>query len=143
MASRLTGAVLDVGDDHVGDADRPPPMPSAFVGVVALDGLGDPRVHAPAAGQDPADEGVVDAELAALGVDAVVGGAAAAVEALGVAGMQAGEHRAADVVEDRGQRELVAVAVAGHLGDAVRGALDGQGVEAEAVGRAGRGCRCR
>ncbi len=100
-----------------------------------LDGLGDPLVKPPAAGQDAADERVVDAELAALGVDAVVRGAAAAVEALGVAGMQAGEDGAADVVEDRGEGELVAVAVADDLGDAVGRVLDREGVEAEAVGR--------
>ena len=68
-------------------------------------------------------------------VDAVVGRAAAAVEALGVAGVQAGEHGPADVVEDRGEGELVAVAVAGDLGDPVGRPLDRKGVQAEAVGR--------
>ena len=88
------------------------PRALGLLGVVALDGLGDPGVDAPAPGQHPADEGVVDAQLAALGGDAVVGGAAVAVEALGVARVQAGQHRAADVVKDRGERELVAIAVA-------------------------------
>ena len=108
-----------------------------LLGVVLLDGLGDPLVQAPAAGQDAADQRVVDAQLAALGVDAVVRGAAAAVEALGVARVQAGEDRAPDVVEDRGQGELVAVAVPDHLGHAVGGVLDGEGVEPEGIGREG------
>ena len=100
-------------------------------------------VHAPAPGQDPAHEGVVDAQLAPLGVDAVVRGAAVAVEALGVAGVQAGEHRAADVVQDRGEGKLVAVVEADHLGDAVRRPLHGQRVDAEAVGPQGELRRCR
>ena len=92
-------------------------------------------VDAPAPGEDAADESVVDAELAALLGDPVIGGCAAPVEALGVAGMQAGQDGAADVVENRRQGELVALADAAHLGDPVGGALHDQRVEAEAVGR--------
>ena len=91
-------------------------------------------VNPPAPGEDAADQGVVDAELAALRGDPVIGGGAAPVEALGVARMQPGQDGTADVVKDRGERELVAVADAAHLGDPVGGALHGEGVQAEAVG---------
>ena len=92
--------------------------------MVSLDGLGDAGVDAPAAGEDTADEGVVDAELAALGGDPLVRGGPAAVEALRVAGMQAGEDRPADVVQDGGERELVAVADPAEVRNLVGGALN-------------------
>jgi hypothetical protein len=81
---------------------------------------------------------VIDAEFAALLGDPVVGGGPAAVEALGVARVQARQNRPADVVEDRGQGQLVAVADAAQLGDPVRGALDGQSVQSEAIGGEGQ-----
>ena len=49
--------------------------------------------------------------------------------------MQAGQDGAADVVENRRERELVSLADAAHLGDAVGGPLHDQGMESEAVGR--------
>jgi len=121
-----------VGGDHVREADHGGHA-LGLTGVMTLDGLGDAGVYPPAASQDPADEGVVDAQLTALLGDPIVGSGAAAVEALRVARMQAGKHRAADVMEDRRQGELVAVADAADLGDAVRRPLHGQGVQAEAI----------
>src|SRR5512132_1363722 len=79
-------AVLDVGGDHVGDSDHGTHS-LRLAGVVALDRLRDAGVDAPAPGEDAADESVVDAELAALLGDPVIGGCAPPVEALGVAGM--------------------------------------------------------
>jgi hypothetical protein len=64
--------ILHVGDDHVGGANDGR-RALGLVGVVALDGFRNPRVHAPASAQNPADEGVVDAQLSPLGVDAVLG----------------------------------------------------------------------
>ena len=125
-----------MGGDHVGEADHGGHA-LGLAGVVALDRLGDAGVDAPAPGEDAADERVVDAELAALLGDPLVGGGAAAVEALGIAGMEARQHRPADVVEDRGEGELVAVADAAQLGDPVGGPLHVEGVEAETVGGEG------
>jgi hypothetical protein len=129
-------AVLEVGGDHVGEAEHGGHA-LGLVGVVALDGLGDARVHAPATGEDTADEGVIDAELPALLGDPLVGGCAAAVEPLGVPGVQASEDRTADVVQDGGEGDLVAISDAAHLGDSVGGRLHVQSVQAEAVGSQG------
>ena len=126
-----------MGGDHVRDADHGGHA-LGLTGVVALDRLGDARVDAPAAGENAADEGVVDAELATLLGDAVVGRGAAAVEALGVARMQARQDRPADVVEDRRQGQLVAVTDSAHLGDPVGGPLHRQGVQPEAIGSEGQ-----
>ena len=60
-----------------------------------------------------------------------------AVEALRVAGVQAGQHRAPDVVQNGGQRQFVPVAVADDLGDSVGRPLHSQGVHPEAVGTQG------
>ena len=66
--------VLAVVGEHVGQADERG-LAVLVVGVVALDGRGDAARQAPSAGEDAADERVVDAELAALAVDALLGGA--------------------------------------------------------------------
>ena len=104
---------------------------------MALDGLGDAGVKAPAPGEYAADQSVIDAKLATLLGDPLVRGRAAAVEALGVARMKACQHRPADVVEDRGEGHLVTVPDAAHLCDPVGGPLHVEGMQAEAVGREG------
>ena len=76
---------------------------------------------------------MVDAELAALVVEALLGRAGRAVDLLGVARVGVHEDELADVVEQCGDQQAVAVRVAGLGGEAVRGALDGDGVEAEAL----------
>src|SRR6185436_21164187 len=45
------------------------------------------------------------------------------------------EHELADVVQQGGDQQAVAVGVAGGRGEAVGGALYGDGVQAEALGR--------
>jgi hypothetical protein len=62
--------------EHVGQADEGR-LALRVVGVVALDDRRDALGQAPAAGQDAADQRVVDAQLAALAVDALLGRAAA------------------------------------------------------------------
>ena len=101
--------------------------------------------QAPAAGEHAADEGVVDAELAALAVDALLGRARVAVDLVRVARVGVDEDELADVVEQRGDQQRVAVLVADLAGDPVGGALGRDGVQAEALGRRrpSRGCARR
>ena len=114
------------------------------VGVVALDRRGDGLRQVPAAGEHAADQRVVDAELAALVVQALLGRARGAVDLLRVARVGVHEHELADVVQQRGDQQAVAVRVAGLGGEAVGGALDGDGVQAEALGRGvPTSCRAR
>ena len=77
---------------------------------------------------------MIDAKLPTLLGDPLVRGCAAAVEALGVAGMKPRQHRPADVVEDRGEGDLVTVPESAELGDPVGGPLHVEGMQAEAVG---------
>ena len=76
---------------------------------------------------------MVDAELAALVVQALLGRAGRAVDLLRVARVGVHEHELADVVEQGGDEQAVAVRVAGGRGEAVGGALYGDGVQAEAL----------
>ena len=89
----------------------------------------------PAAGEHAADQRVVDAQLAALVVQPLLGRARRPVDLLRVARIGVHEHELADVVQQRGDQQPVAVRVAGGGGEPVGGALDGDGVEAEALGR--------
>ena len=68
---RRDRAALRVVGEHVGQADERG-LAGRVVGVVALDDRGDGLGQAPAAGEDAADQRVVDAELAALAVDALL-----------------------------------------------------------------------
>src|SRR5215212_12215717 len=88
----------------------------------------------PAAGEDTADESVVDAELAVLAVRPLLGGAGVAVHVGGVAGIGVDEDELADVVKQRREHEPVAVLVAELGGETLCGALGGAGMEAEAFG---------
>ena len=118
---------------HVGEAHKGG-IATGVVGVVTLDRGGDRLREVPAPGQHAADQRVVDAELAALVVQALLGGAGRAVDLLGVARVGVHEHELADVVEQGGDEQAVAMRVAGLGGEAVGGALHGDGVEAEALG---------
>ena len=91
--------------------------------------------QAPAAGEDAADQRVVDAELAALAVDALLGRARALVDLLRVARVGVHQDELADVVQQRGDHQAVAVLVADLGGEALGGALGGDAVQAEALGR--------
>ena len=82
-----------------------------------------------------ADERVVDAELAALLVDALLGRARAAVDLRGVAGVGVHQHELADVVQQARDGQPVAVLVADLGGEPVGGVLGGERVQAEALGR--------
>ena len=93
------------------------------------------RRQAPAADQHAADERVVDAELAALLVDALLGRARAAVHLCGVAGVGVHQHELADVVQQARDGQAVAVLVADLGGDAVGRVLGRERVQAEALGR--------
>ena len=99
--------------------------------IVEAIGLG----QAPAAGEDAADERMVDAELAALAVEALLRRARRAVDLAGIAGVGVHQHELADVVQQRGDHQAVAVGVAGLGGDPVGGPLGGERVQAELLGR--------
>ncbi len=116
-------------NDRVGKADHG--GMSVGVGrVVALDGGGDRGLQAPAADQDGADQRVVDPQVAALAPDAGLGCLGGRVGSVVVA-VELGEHELSDVVEQGRDGELVGLADAGRLGDAVGGVPGGKGVPAE------------
>jgi hypothetical protein len=77
---------------------------------------------------------MVDPELLAFLAQALLGGAGNSVEVDLVAGVQAGDHQAADVVQQRCDRELVAFHPADDSADAIGGTLSREGVDAEALG---------
>ena len=118
--------------DHVGGRDHRREA-VGVLGVMALDRDRDPLRQVPAPGEHAADERVVDAELLAFVAQALLGSARDGVEVDLVAGMQAGDHEAADVVQQRGDGELVAFDPADGAADLVGGALGGEGVDAEAL----------
>ena len=89
---------------------------------------------APAAGQHPAHERVVDAQLEALAVQALLGRAGALVDLRGIAGIGVRQHELADVVQQRGAEQLVAVLVVELAREPVGGGLGGHRVQAEALG---------
>src|SRR5918996_3720704 len=99
--------------------------------MVALDGGGDLLGEGPASQQDRAHEGMVDAELQPLAADPPVWRAAALVEVLLT--VQLGQDRVTDVVQQRGDRELVSLAQAGQLGDPLSGGPHGDRVAAESL----------
>ena len=109
--------------------------PCGVVGVMALDRGGDGARQVPAAGEDAADQGVVDAELAALVVQPLLRRARGPVDLLGIARVGVHEHELADVVQQRGDEQAVAVRVVRRGGEPVGRALDGDGVQAEALRR--------
>ena len=102
---------------------------------MALDDRGDGLGQAPAAGEDAADQCVVDAELAALAVDALLGRAGVAVHLARIPRISVHQDELADVVQQRRDHEAVAVLVAGLDGQAIGGALGGDAMQAEALGR--------
>ena len=59
---------------------------------------------------------------------------ASGVEVTAVAGVEIGDHQAADVVQQRGDGEFVAILPADRAADLVGGLLGGEGVDAEALG---------
>ena len=100
-----------------------------------LDRRGELLRQSPAAGHHAADERVVDAELAALGVDALLGRARGRVDLARVAGVGLHQHELADVVQQRGDQQLVAVGELDPRAEPVGGALRRDRVQAEALGR--------
>ena len=126
-------AAEHVVGEHVGEAHQRG-LAVGVLGVVALDHAGDRLRQAPAAGEHAADQRVVDAELAALALDALLGSAGLAVDLTRVAGVGVDEHELADVVQQRGDHQAVAGLVADLAGEPVGGALGGDGVQAEALG---------
>ena len=103
--------------------------------MVALDRRGDRRRQAPAAGEHAADERVVDAQLAALLMDAVLGRARAAMNLRGVAGVGVQQHQLADVVQQARRRQPVAVLEADLGRDPVGRVLGRERVQAKALRR--------
>ena len=108
--------------------------PDDVVGVVALDDRRDGLRQAPAAGEDAADQRVVDTELTALAVDALLRRPRALVDLGRVARVGVHEDELADVVQERRDHQAVALLVAGLGGEAVGRALRGDAVQAEALG---------
>jgi hypothetical protein len=118
--------------DHVGGCDHRR-QAIGILGVVALDRDRDPLRQVPAPGEHATDQRVVDAELLAFVAQPLLGGAGGGVEVDLVAGVQAGDHEAADVVQQRRHRQLVAFDPADHAADLIGRALGGEGVDAEAL----------
>ena len=129
---RVDGLAVAVVREHVGQADESG-LALGVVGVMALDCRGEPVRQRPAASEDAANESVVDAELEALLVQALLGRARRAVDLRRVAGIGVGENELADVVQERGDEELVAVLVLHLTRETVGGGLGGHRVEAEAL----------
>ena len=121
-------------DEHVGDADDLRDALGVGV-VVVLDAGREMLGEAPAPRDDAAGEGVVDAQQRALAGHALLGAVPLAVEALGIAREGLAEDEAADVVQECRDEELVAVLPPDLGGEALGGALRGDGMEAEALGR--------
>ena len=105
---RVDRVALAVVGEHVAEADDRGLL-AAVLGVVTLDRRGEPVRQAPAASQDAADHAVVDAELAALAHDALLGRARITVDVLRVAGVRVHEHELADVVQEGRDEKLVAL----------------------------------
>ncbi len=102
--------------------------------VVALDHARDRLREAPAPGENAADERVVDPELAALGLDPLLGRTGLRMHLARITGVGVHEHKLADVVQERGDQQAVTRLIADLAGEAVRRPLRGDGVEAEALG---------
>jgi hypothetical protein len=100
---------------------------------MALDRRGEPVRQRPAAGEYSAHKRVVDAELEALLVEALLGCASRPVDLRRVAGVGVSQDELADVVQQSGHEELVAVLVLHLAREAVGGGLRGHGVEPEAL----------
>jgi hypothetical protein len=77
---------------------------------------------------------VIDAELTALALDPILGGAGLAVDLSGITRVGVDEHQLADVVQQRGDHQAVTGLEADLAGDPIGGALGGDGVQAEALG---------
>ena len=121
--------------EHVGQTDERG-LAVDVLGVVALDHAGDGLRQTPPASEHAADERVVDAELAALGLDPLLGRARLGVDLTRIAGVGVDEDQLADVVQQRGDHQPVAGLVAELAGEPVGGALGGDGVQPEALGHA-------
>jgi catechol 2,3-dioxygenase-like lactoylglutathione lyase family enzyme len=125
----------DVVGEHVGQADQSR-LTVTLLGMVALDHAGDRARHAPATGEDAADQSVVDAEFAALALEAILRRARVTVNLAGIAGIGVDQDELADVVQQRGDHQPVAILVADLAGQAIGRPLGGHGVQSEALGDA-------
>ena len=108
--------------------------------VVALDRAGDDLRHAPAAHQHGADESVVDAELAPLR-RARSSGETSRASDVGPVAVELRQHELADVVDERGDRELVALRQPRDLADALGADPHRDRVAAEALAALRGGAR--
>ena len=126
-------AAQHVVREHVGESHQRG-LAVCVLGVVTLDDAGDRLRQAPAAGEDAADQGVVDAELATLGLDALLRSPRVGVNLTRVAGVRVDEHQLAHVVKQRGDHQAVARLVAELASEPVGDALGGDAVQTEALG---------
>ena len=108
----------------------------AVLGVVALDDARHRTGESPAASQDPADERVVDAELASLALDPFLRSSRPAVDLARIAWIRLDENELANVMHERGDHQPIRVVVADLLGQTVGSPLRGHRVQPEALGNA-------
>ena len=118
--------------EHVGQPDERDFALDVGV-VVALDGGRDRARQAPATDQHPAHERVVDAQLAPLLMDALLGGSRRAMHLRGIARVGVQQHELADIVQEARHAQPVTVLVADLRGEAIGGVLGRERVQAKAL----------
>ena len=92
--------------EHVGEShDRG--LAGAIGVVVGFDHVRDRHRQAPSTSEYPADERVVDAQLSAFALEAVLGRPGVAVDLTRVPRVRVHEHELADVVQERGDHQPV------------------------------------
>ena len=127
-AHRLAGGLVD---DQVPEPDGGR-MPSRVGGMMALDRRRDRASHAPPPDQHRAHKRMIDPELAALAPHPFVGALIATVAEQFLA-VELDQHEPADVVQQRGDRELVGLGQPRELPDPLGGVSDCDGVAAKTL----------
>ncbi len=129
-----TERALRVVGEHVGQADDRG-LDLGVVGVVALDHVRRCRAAGPSGGRGRRRPARGRRRARGAPLQALLRRARVLVDLARVAGIGVDEHELADVVQQRGDHQPVAVRVVDLGGQAVGRALGGDAVQAEALGR--------